>query len=118
MTPISIPIVRRHDSIAAGVAALNIDLSYNERIAKREIAELDEDETISGVFDDGKNLWFISEAHDGLQTLNKFEPFNSCISSAPFRVMVLEGNRYTQVMTAPKTLEVREAIRNLGAFAL
>lgn len=80
-------IVSRHSKLSDAVAAAGIDLSYNEPLARSDLARNDRDPAIKQalVLEVGGKLsvWF--EYHCDIKLLNRYEPFTSCLHDAPFR---------------------------------
>lgn len=85
-----ITIARRFNTILEAVRELNIDLSYNEPEALRDIKALNSyrDLKVTAVFADTDNqLWYIIRSvREGLNLLHKYVPFHNCLSNAPFQV--------------------------------
>lgn len=85
-----ITIARRFNTILEAVRELNIDLSYNEPEALRDIKALASyrDLKVTAVFSDTDGqLWYIIRSvREGLNLLHKYVPFHNCLSNAPFQV--------------------------------
>lgn len=80
-------IVSRHAKLSEAVAAAGIDLSYNEPLARSDLARDDRDAAIKQalVLEVGgeKSVWF--EYHCDIKLLNRYEPFFKCLHDRLFR---------------------------------
>lgn len=93
-------IVSRHAKLSDAVAAAGIDLSYNEPLARSNLARDDRDPAIKQalVLEVGGKLsvWF--EYHCDIKLLNRYEPFISC----------LHDGQFSTVHVAEKTVNIGE----------
>lgn len=115
-----ITIARRFNTILEAVRELNIDLSYNEAAALRDIKELASyrDLKVTAVFSDTDGqLWYILRSvREGLNLLHKYIPFQNCLSNAPFEVYSLSCAGYAgTVENATKLLHIGRAQKCDGA---
>lgn len=126
-----ITIARRFNTILEAVRELNIDLSYNEPEALRDIKALNSyrDLKVTAVFADTDNqLWYILRSvREGLNLLHKYVPFHSCLSNAPFEVYspscagddatIENATKLLHVGRAPKCEGARQEIAFLNLIA-
>ena len=82
-----------HRTLEEAVNAANVDISYNPSVAKQGIKDADTGfKRCPGtqkafVMEDG-SVFSIFKAEDGVNVLNKFEPFISVLSGGFFKVAV------------------------------
>lgn len=126
-----ITIARRFNTILEAVRELNIDLSYNEPEALRDIKALASyrDLKVTAVFSDTDGqLWYIIRSvREGLNLLHKYVPFHSVLSNAPFEVYspscaghdatVENATKLLHVGRAPKCEGARQEIAFLNLIA-
>lgn len=126
-----ITIARRFNTILEAVRELNIDLTYNEPEALRDIKALASyrDLKVTAVFSDTDGqLWYILRSvREGLNLLHQYVPFHNCLSNAPFEVYeplckgsrssVEEADTLAHFTRVPKSDGARQiiAIENLIA---
>jgi hypothetical protein len=93
MNTTTLKIVSRHSKLSDAVAAAGIDLSYNEPLARADLARDDRDTQITQVFvvrnetNGETEVWFHYRTYDIL-LLNKYSPFHSSLSDTRFSVVV------------------------------
>lgn len=115
-----ITIARRFNNLLEAVREMNIDLSYNEAEALRDIKAMASyrDMKVTAVFSDTDGqLWYIIRSvSEGLNLLHKYVPFHNCLSNSPFEVYSpsCAGDDAT-VETATKLLHVGRAPKCEGA---
>jgi hypothetical protein len=108
----SIKIISAHKSLSEAVAAIGMDLSYNETLANRNIRDIEK----SGggqafVTKDGVFYFYNCD----IALLNKFEPFFGCLSNSPFEVVQVEGEEIVfSGLFMEKSNESRKAIKQAG----
>jgi hypothetical protein len=96
---ITLNIVSRHAKLSDAVAAAGIDLSYNEPLARADLARDDRDARIREAFvvtnsrSGETEVWF-RYACD-LQLLNQYSPFHSCLHSSPFSHVIFSETEIT-----------------------
>lgn len=126
-----ITIARRFNTILEAVRELNIDLSYNEPEALRDIKALASyrDLKVTAVFSDTDGqLWYILRSvREGLDLLHKYVPFHNCLSNAPFQVYspscaghdatVENATKLLFITRVPKSDGAREIIAKQGLIA-
>jgi len=111
----NIKIASHHQSLAAAVEAANIDLSYNPELAKRDIRDTDLNCRRAFVTEAGE-VYYIYSAD--IEILNKYTPFISVLSDAPFQVAFVVGDTIAISETfIPKTQRGWFKRNTLGALA-
>ena len=82
-----------HRTLEEAVNAANVDISYNPAVAKQRIKDADTGfKRCPGtqkafVMEDG-SVFFVFKTEDGVNVLNKFEPFISVLFAGSFRVAI------------------------------
>lgn len=102
----TLTIVSRHDKLSDAVNAAGIDLSYNESLARADLARDDRDRFYVASFvvrtEDGETeVWSVGVANDGLRLLNKYTPFHSTMCSRPFSVVSINVEESRIEITKP-----------------
>lgn len=102
-------------SLSAAVSASSVDLSYNESVAKREIAESDRNCREAFLMEDGSVYWVYEGGKYG-RLLHKFTPFFGCISSAPLRPAIVDGDtiKFIDLPVSKSDLKARQAVTAAG----
>jgi hypothetical protein len=86
-----------HNNVADAVAAANLDLSYNPRTAREDIADLDNPTSCPDIkrkpvtkayVTENNEVYYIFECD--ITLLNKLELFSSCINDSPFSLVVID----------------------------
>jgi hypothetical protein len=127
----TIKIKSRYSNLTEAVTATGMDLSYNERDAHQTIRIMERDQRLKlvAIFSDETNqIWYvINSTSENLNLLHKFEPFISCISNAPFKVLVPmkdgevsdldQADNLKQIGLAKKENKSRRVIANAGMIA-
>jgi hypothetical protein len=127
----TIKIAARYSNLTDAVAATGMDLSYNEAHARQTIRYTERDQQLKlvAVFsDDANQVWYvINSVRENLKLLHKFEPFFSCLSDAPFKVLVPikdgevsdldQADNLKQIGLAKKENKSRRVIANAGMIA-
>jgi len=127
----TIKIAARYSNLTDAVAATGMDLSYNEAHARQTIRYTERDQQLKlvAVFsDDANQVWYvINSVRENLKLLHKFEPFFSCLSDAPFKVLVPlkeggiadldQADCIKQIHWAKKNAMSRKFIANAGLIA-
>ena len=79
-------ILSRHSKLSEAVAAANIDLSYNEPLALRDLAHADKNRHITAAYvteqNGSKSVHY--ELTCDIKLLNRYTPFHSCLDNSPF----------------------------------
>jgi hypothetical protein len=87
-----VKIAARYSNLTAAVAATGMDLSYNERSARKDIRTIETNRSLKliSVFSDDMNqIWYvINSTRENLNLLHKFEPFFGCTHNGPLNVMM------------------------------
>jgi len=97
-------IISRHSKLSEAVTAAGIDLSYNEALARADLARDDRDAKITETFvvsnaTTGEvEVWF--RYNCDIQLLNKYSPFSHCLR---------DGN-FSPVAVKDHTIEIGEPI--------
>lgn len=86
--------VTKHETIAAAVIAVGMDLSYNPGEASRYIKWIQKDTTAAYSTEEGKVL-FVYKCPDGVMVLNEFQPFCGVISDSPFSLARIDDGILT-----------------------
>lgn len=119
----TIKITARFATVLEALEASNIDISYNPQLARIEAARLESNnrhfQGVNEAFlcDDGE-IRFVVRCNDGLNILNKFDPFISCLDDSPFTLAVItetEIQVHTS-LTFPKS--ARKALAKLEGFVV
>ena len=127
----TIKITTRYSNLTDAVTATGMDLSYNEAHARQTIrwTERDQQLKLVAVFSDEANqIWYvINSVRENLNLLHKFEPFFSCLSDAPFKVLAPlkdgkvadlgQADSLKQIHWAKKNDLSRQFIANAGLIA-
>jgi hypothetical protein len=127
----TIKITTRYSNLTEAVTATGMDLSYNEAHARQTIRYKERDQQLKlvAVFsDDANQVWYvINSVRENLNLLHKFEPFFSCLSDAPFKVLVPikdgkvsdldQADNLKQIGLAKKENKSRRVIANAGMIA-
>jgi hypothetical protein len=100
-------IVSRHAKLSDAVAAAGIDLSYNEPLARADLAGNDRDNHITEAFvlerDGEVTVWFLY--HADIKILNRYSPFSAC----------LRNGNFSTVQIGEATVEIGSPIIRRGA---
>jgi hypothetical protein len=96
-----------HNNVADAVSAANIDLSYNPRIAKQDIAELDAPKNprfdakpvTKAYVTENDEVYYLYECD--IRLLNKFTPFSHCLSDSPFSIVDIDEEASTINISRP-----------------
>jgi hypothetical protein len=83
----TIEITSRHSSVSDAVAAANLDLSYNEALAKQKIANLDLNVRQAFVTASGKVLFVYN---CDLPILQELSLFSDCMDNRPFAIAFID----------------------------
>lgn len=117
MNSTTLKIVSRHAKLSDAVAAAGIDLSYNEPLARADLAHNDRDAKITEAFvvrNETKGetqVWFRYNAD--VQLLNRYTPFHSMMCDSRFSLVNVEGD--TIEITRPLVIrEARPLIAKMG----
>lgn len=110
-------IVSRHSKLSDAVAAAGIDLSYNEPLARSDLARDDRDPAIKQalVLEVGgeKSVWY--EYHCDIKLLNRYTPFITCLHNGWFcSVLVAEQTVKVSEPRLPRDRESRKFIAKYG----
>jgi hypothetical protein len=96
MNTTTLKIVSRHSKLSDAVAAAGIDLSYNEPLARADLARDDRDAKITESFvvrNETKGeteVWFRYNAD--VQLFNKYSPFHASLTDTRFSLVNFEGD--------------------------
>jgi hypothetical protein len=127
----TIKIKSRYSNLTEAVTATGMDLSYNERDAHQTIRIMERDQRLKlvAIFSDETNqIWYvINSTSENLNLLHKFQPFFSCMSDSPFKVLVPmkdgevsdldQADNLKQIGLAKKENKSRRVIANAGMIA-
>lgn len=112
-------IVSRHSKLSDAVAAASLDLSYNEPLAKADLARDDRDPafTTSYVLERDGELSVWSEYRCDINLFNRYTPFHSSLHDGLFSMVLIEDA--TVQITRPmirRTSESRKVIAKCGVL--
>lgn len=99
MTAQTHKILSRHTKLSEAVAAANIDLSYNEPLARADLARNDRDAAIAESFvvnnsSSGRvEVWFRYDCD--IKLLNKYSPFSACLHDGAFSKVEITDSEIT-----------------------
>lgn len=117
---ITLKIKSTHPSVSEAVKAAGIDLSYNEKLARRDLRTLDSGRygTIEDayVLETGKVAFLLRTVGEGLVLLHEYSPFCSCLTGGDFSMVAIkDGN--IEIHTAarmPRTIKARKLCAEIG----
>jgi hypothetical protein len=91
----TVKVLSRHAKLSEAVKAAKIDLSYNEPLALRDLAQADRDPANGPAFvvqcANGE-VGVVSVFRCDITLLNRYSPFCSCLDDSPFGFAVLKGD--------------------------
>tara|TARA_R110002153_G_C12944412_1_gene457754 strand:- start:127 stop:501 length:375 start_codon:yes stop_codon:yes gene_type:complete len=99
----SFKILSRHTYLAEAVEAANIDLSYNEATARRDIRQTSKRVSEAFVLEINGVAKVAYVYQCDIKLLNIFEPFMSCLSSSDFGIATLSTDGDSIVVTEDVT---------------
>jgi len=110
----TIEIKETYKTLSEAVESANIDLSYNEYTAKRDIEETEPNVEKAFVTKDG-DVYYIYECD--IRILHKYVPHSSCINNDDLRLVTVADNKidYHDIFW-PKNFKSRKEIRSLNAL--
>jgi hypothetical protein len=82
----TLKIQKEYKSLTEAVKASNIDLSYNEELARQAIKTIDRNCKRAWLMSDG-SAWFIFSAD--IEIFQRFHPFNSCLHDGEFSIVTI-----------------------------
>jgi hypothetical protein len=121
----TLEILSRHTSLGSAVRAAGIDLSYNEKLAREDIADLDcgcprnsfQPVADAFVVDDGMSgekelsVWYVLDAGKHGILLNKYTPFHGCLHDGGFSFAILDGDqiKITNPLSKDRAVMIKHA---------
>jgi len=101
-----------YDTLTSAVAAAQMDLRYNPRTAREDIALIEKDSAFRGAYVGEGDVYFVWEWKDCGRMFNKFDPFCGVLSSSDLNVGVISEGMITitDARVAKRDLNVRKKL--------
>lgn len=117
----TIKITATFPTVLEALEASGIDISYNPESARQKAKDLERSnrhfEAVNEAFlcEDGE-IRFVVKCADGLNVLNTFDPFISCLDDSPFVLALIKdgGIEFHENLSFPKSM--RKALVGLAPF--
>lgn len=106
----TLKILSVHNTLAEAVVAAKLDLSYNPTAAANTIAMIDGQLRPEKAFVTDCGVYYTFQAD--VKLFNKFEPFMSCMSDAPFSLVEIGK---AEIRIGEATLQKSDGARKLAA---